>query len=46
MEDLSLQAMEFLTPAKRLMSHLFIAGNIRSAFRDSFEGLWQNVVRS
>lgn len=46
MEDLSIQAMEFLTPAKRLMSHLFIAGNIRSAFRDSFEGLWQNFMRT
>lgn len=46
MEDLSIQAMEFLTPAKRLMSHLFIAGNLRSAFRDSFEGLWQNFMRT
>lgn len=35
-----------MKPAKRIMSNLLIMGNLRAAFRDSFEGLMQNTVRT
>jgi hypothetical protein len=28
------------------MTNLYIAANLRSAMRDSFEGLWQNMSRT
>lgn len=46
MEESSQVFMQVLDPAKRLMSHMLIAFNLRSAFRDTFEGLWQNISRS
>lgn len=46
LEDLSESFVQFLTPAKKLMTTLYIGANLRSAFRDSFEGLWQNMART
>ena len=46
MEMESQQAMELIAPAKKLMTRMFIMSNLRSAFRDSFEGVWQNTVRT
>lgn len=46
MEQNSQQFMLMLKPLKSLVSKIYIAGNIRSAFRDTFEGVWQNIARS
>lgn len=40
MEDFSNKAMLALAPLKSMVSKVYIAGNIRSAFRDTFEGVW------
>ena len=46
MEDTSQAVSTIVDPMKTLASHLFITLNLRSAFRDSFEGLWQNMART
>lgn len=46
MEDFSNKAMLALAPLKSMVSKVYIAGNIRSAFRDTFEGVWQNISRT
>ena len=46
MSPLGKAVTDFMAPAKRLMSHLYIAANLRSMFRDSFEGVWQNIMRT
>jgi hypothetical protein len=40
MEDFSNKAMLMLQPLKSMVSKVYIAANIRSAFRDTFEGVW------
>jgi hypothetical protein len=40
LDDMEQAFVQFMSPARRLMTNLFIAANLRSAFRDSFEGLW------
>ncbi len=45
--DSSSQALiGLVSPIKSWTSKLWIAGNITSAFRDTFEGLWQNMIRT
>lgn len=39
------KAMAWLYPFRQLVSKAYIAGNIVSAFRDTFEGMWQNTAR-
>lgn len=46
MSSFGVKFTETMEPAKRLMSQLFIAGNLKAMFRDSFEGLWQNLSRT
>ncbi len=46
MDKFEEKAMAMLSPAKQLMSRMYIAGNIKSAFRDFFEGVWQNFSRT
>lgn len=46
LDDMEQAFVQFMSPARRLMTNLYIAANLRSAFRDSFEGLWQNMVRT
>jgi hypothetical protein len=40
MEENSKKIMTFLSPLKNIVSKTLIAGNIVSAFRDTFEGVW------
>jgi hypothetical protein len=40
MEDFMKVFSMTLRPARHLMSNMYIAGNIKSAFRDTFEGIW------
>lgn len=46
LDDLEQQFVQFMSPARKLMTNLYIAANLRSAMRDSFEGLWQNMSRT
>lgn len=46
MEENSKKIMTFLSPLKNIVSKTLIAGNIVSAFRDTFEGVWQNSMRT
>lgn len=46
MEDFMKVFSMTLRPARHLMSNMYIAGNIKSAFRDTFEGIWQNMART
>ena len=39
------KAMAWIDPFRKLVSKAYIAGNIQSAFRDTFEGMWQNTAR-
>lgn len=39
------KAMAWIHPFRQLVSKAYIAGNIVSAFRDTFEGMWQNTAR-
>jgi hypothetical protein len=40
MEDFNKKAMLLIAPLKSMVSKVYIAANIRSAFRDTFEGIW------
>ena len=46
MEENSKKIMTFLSPLRDVVSKTLIAGNIVSAFRDTFEGVWQNTMRT
>ena len=46
MEKQSQQILGAMQPLRNLVSKTLIAGNVVSAFRDSFEGVWQNTMRS
>lgn len=46
MEENSKKIMTFISPLKNIVSKTLIAGNIVSAFRDTFEGVWQNSMRT
>ena len=46
MEEHSKKIMTFVSPLKNVVSKTLIAGNIVSAFRDVFEGVWQNSMRT
>lgn len=46
MEKTSQKILGFLTPLKRMVSNTLIAGNITSMLRDTFEGCWQNTMRT
>lgn len=45
MEPESQEIMAWLEPFRGLVSKAYIAGNITSMFRDTFEGVWQNSMR-
>ena len=45
MEPESQRLMAWLEPFRGLVSKAYIAGNITSMFRDTFEGVWQNSMR-
>lgn len=45
MEPESQKVMAWVTPFRRLVSEAYIAGNIISMFRDTFEGMWQNTAK-
>lgn len=45
MEPESQELMAWLYPFRQLVSKAYIAGNIVSMFRDTFEGMWQNTAR-
>ena len=45
MEPESQKLMAWLEPFRGLVSKAYIAGNITSMFRDTFEGMWQNSMR-
>ena len=45
MEPESQKLMAWLYPFRQLVSKAYIAGNIVSMFRDTFEGMWQNTAR-
>ena len=45
MEPESQTVMVWLSPFRKLVSKSYIAGNIVSMFRDTFEGMWQNTAR-
>lgn len=45
MEPESQKIMAWVHPFRQLVSKAYIAGNIVSAFRDTFEGMWQNTAR-
>ena len=45
MEPESQKVMAWLHPFKTAVSKAYIAGNIVSMFRDTFEGMWQNTAR-
>lgn len=46
MEKSSQKIVGFLTPLKKMVSNTLLVGNITSMLRDSFEGCWQNIVRT
>ncbi len=45
MEPESQKVMAWIYPFRQLVSKAYIAGNIVSMFRDTFEGMWQNTAR-
>lgn len=45
MEPESQKIMAWIHPFRQLVSKAYIAGNIVSMFRDTFEGMWQNTAR-
>lgn len=45
MEPESQKLMAWMYPFRQLVSKAYIAGNIVSMFRDTFEGMWQNTAR-
>ena len=45
MEPESQKIMAWVYPFRQLVSKAYIAGNIVSMFRDTFEGMWQNTAR-
>lgn len=45
MEPESQKIMTWLHPFRSAVSKAYIAGNIISMFRDTFEGMWQNTAR-
>lgn len=45
MEPESQRIIAWLEPFRGLVSKAYIAGNITSMFRDTFEGVWQNSMR-
>lgn len=46
MEPIEQKIVGWLSPFRTLVSDAFIAGNIISMFRDTFEGVWQNMTRT
>lgn len=46
MEPESQEIVAWLQPFRDLVSKAYIAGNITSMFRDTFEGVWQNSMRA
>ena len=46
MEPGEQKIVKWLSPFRELVSRAYIAGNIVSAFRDTFEGVWQNMART
>ena len=46
MENTSQKIIGATTPLRKLVTNTLIAGNVVSAVRDTFEGLWQNCMRS
>lgn len=45
MEPAAQKVTTWLQPFRQLVSRAYIAGNITNAFRDTFEGMWQNAAR-
>lgn len=45
MEPESQKIVAWMYPFRQLVSKAYIAGNIVSLFRDTFEGMWQNTAR-
>lgn len=46
LDDLSEQFVNVMSSARKLMTNLYIAANLRSGMRDTFEGIWQNFSRT
>lgn len=46
MEETSQKIVGMLHPLKEVVSKTLIAGNIIGSFRDVFEGIWQNAMRT
>lgn len=46
MDETSQQILGITAPLRRMVSNTLIAGNVISALRDTFEGVWQNTVRA
>lgn len=46
MDETSQKILGVTAPLRSLVSNTLIAGNVISALRDSFEGVWQNTLRS
>ena len=46
MDESSQKLLGTIAPLRRLVSDTLIGGNIIGGFRDSFEGVWQNLART
>ena len=46
MDETSQKILGIMAPFRSLVSNTLIAGNVISMLRDSFEGVWQNTLRS
>lgn len=46
MDETSQQILGITAPLRRMVSNTLIAGNVISALRDTFEGVWQNTIRA
>lgn len=46
MDETSQKILGVTAPLRSLVSNTLIAGNVISALRDTFEGVWQNTLRS
>lgn len=46
MDETSQKIFGAIAPLRSLVSNTLIAGNVISALRDTFEGVWQNTLRS
>lgn len=46
MDNFGKKLTKWVMPFRSMVTTAYIAGNVTSAFRDTFEGLWQNMMRT